>query len=763
WLAFQTTNAWIAYQFGGGASYAITEYTITSANDAPERDPRDWRLQGSNDGINWTTVDTRTGQSFGSRYQTLTYSVGGAINPTPTPTPSSSAAATPTGTPTQVPVTDRYMGINIEHAHDSGNLKIFANCYLTCRLGTPDNPNGGGVSVDSNNNPTSDFGIMLWDGAFLKDTRGTYKLSFNGKATISGVFGIAVNNAAYNSSTNTTTADLVVEGDASCQFKCTATQRTAASPTNTGVTNIKIMRPISPGSSVCYDPSTIFTTPFKNIIQSNFKAIRFMDFTATNGKLAEVNWSDRVKPYQTQQSGGNGYGWQGKGAAWEYVARLCNETNTDCWICVPVAVTDDYITKLAQLFKYGSNGDNPYTSPQSNPVWAPLNSNLKLYIEYANELWNFAGAFTQSGWNKDKAVAEVNAGGSNLNYDGETGTFQWGWRRVGKRTVEISKIFRSIFGDAEMMTRIRPVIEWQQGNGQGTAGLYLDFVDKWYNNGDGYHVLDPHPIPYYIWGGSGSAYYNPDGSSDGLTLSNIWTSQTFNTANWAKAQEIDAGWAYCYGLRKTAYEGGPSMDNTGHSEAVKEQAWNDSRMKTCVADHQVFWEQYGGDVLMYLCFSGSSVPGYYQWEFVKNMNDPINTSPKMQAIDSLKSGTKAAATVGIPVPATFKAAAYAYDVDYDSHDKNADSINIDRYNSRNYLLRASNTGSRTITVQYSSGSSVSLRVLVNGTDVGRLNLNNTGGSQATSNVLTFNLNAGLNGIRIQCLGGSATLYNITIN
>jgi len=42
----------------------------------PARDPRDWQFQGSNDGTNWTTVDTRTGQaSWPNRYQTISFTV----------------------------------------------------------------------------------------------------------------------------------------------------------------------------------------------------------------------------------------------------------------------------------------------------------------------------------------------------------------------------------------------------------------------------------------------------------------------------------------------------------------------------------------------------------------------------------------------------------------------------------------------------------------------------------------------------------------
>ncbi|THU38278.1 T9SS type A sorting domain-containing protein [Niastella caeni] len=63
--------AWIQYQANAG--YIVTAYAITSANDAPERDPLNWTLQGSNDGNNWSTIDTRTNQDFPERLQTRTF------------------------------------------------------------------------------------------------------------------------------------------------------------------------------------------------------------------------------------------------------------------------------------------------------------------------------------------------------------------------------------------------------------------------------------------------------------------------------------------------------------------------------------------------------------------------------------------------------------------------------------------------------------------------------------------------------------------
>jgi hypothetical protein len=64
-------SAWMQYQ--APASYVVTNYTITSANDAPERDPLSWTLQGSNDGSNWTTIDSRSNQDFPYRFQTRTF------------------------------------------------------------------------------------------------------------------------------------------------------------------------------------------------------------------------------------------------------------------------------------------------------------------------------------------------------------------------------------------------------------------------------------------------------------------------------------------------------------------------------------------------------------------------------------------------------------------------------------------------------------------------------------------------------------------
>ncbi|TJY68341.1 ATP/GTP-binding protein [Sphingobacterium alkalisoli] len=43
-------------------------YTLTSANDVQDRDPIDWRLEGSHDGTTWTQLDSRSSEEFVNRF-----------------------------------------------------------------------------------------------------------------------------------------------------------------------------------------------------------------------------------------------------------------------------------------------------------------------------------------------------------------------------------------------------------------------------------------------------------------------------------------------------------------------------------------------------------------------------------------------------------------------------------------------------------------------------------------------------------------------
>ncbi|MFJ7932922.1 glycosyl hydrolase family 95 catalytic domain-containing protein [Sporosarcina sp. NPDC096371] len=62
---------WVQWEYS--EAQVISEYTFTSGNDAPDRDPKNWTLKGSNDGKEWTVLDTRSNEAFASRKLTKSY------------------------------------------------------------------------------------------------------------------------------------------------------------------------------------------------------------------------------------------------------------------------------------------------------------------------------------------------------------------------------------------------------------------------------------------------------------------------------------------------------------------------------------------------------------------------------------------------------------------------------------------------------------------------------------------------------------------
>ncbi|MED4599116.1 GH92 family glycosyl hydrolase [Paenibacillus validus] len=70
WLDTSSTS-WVKFKLS--EPIAIVRYALTSANDSPGRDPKNWQFEGSNDGSTWTTVDTRTNETFSNRFQTKVY------------------------------------------------------------------------------------------------------------------------------------------------------------------------------------------------------------------------------------------------------------------------------------------------------------------------------------------------------------------------------------------------------------------------------------------------------------------------------------------------------------------------------------------------------------------------------------------------------------------------------------------------------------------------------------------------------------------
>lgn len=183
--------------------------------------------------------------------------------------------------------------------------------------------------------------------------------------------------------------------------------------------------------------------------------IRFMGWGHTNSS-PQQDWFDRRRPEHTFQNGvinprssvpgGSSYyaGPWNTGVAFEHMVALCNLTNKHLWINVPHLATDDFVTKLARLIRYGSdaNGD-PYTSTVSNPVHPPLNSGLKVYVEYSNEIWSTGASsgFGQGRWAEMQAAA---LGITKPQFN-------------ARRFCDVWRIFQGVFGSADRVVRVAAI------------------------------------------------------------------------------------------------------------------------------------------------------------------------------------------------------------------------------------------------------------------------------------------------------------------
>lgn len=171
--------------------------------------------------------------------------------------------------------------------------------------------------------------------------------------------------------------------------------------------------------------SSPFHPLFKQRLEP-FSTLRFLDWTATNW-TTEHEWAERTLVRNCQQSGHN----SGKGVALEYVIRLANELEKDVWINTPPWADDEYVRSMAELFR------------------EHLNPDLKIYVEWANELWNFAPGFATHPWVKEQAARPENRGLSH-------------WRVAAKNIKQDMVVWSDVF--SKQPNRIVRVVAGQSAN-----------------------------------------------------------------------------------------------------------------------------------------------------------------------------------------------------------------------------------------------------------------------------------------------------------
>jgi hypothetical protein len=133
------------------------------------------------------------------------------------------------------------------------------------------------------------------------------------------------------------------------------TQTDSANP----VSNIGLHAPFANGDGA-------FNPKYKADM-ANYGVIRYMDWNSTNNQPIS-KWVDRTTLYDMH--------WGNRdGVPYEAQIQLSNDTKKDLWLTVPHLADDDYVHNLATL------------------VAQRLSPDLRVWVEYSNEVWN--GAFRQ--------------------------------------------------------------------------------------------------------------------------------------------------------------------------------------------------------------------------------------------------------------------------------------------------------------------------------------------------------------------------------
>ncbi len=350
------------------------------------------------------------------------------------------------------------------------------------------------------------------------------------------------------------------------------------------------IRFIMPGFENVYE-----TEPFHpSLVEflDDFQVIRFMDWLETNN--SEVReWGDRNLQSHYTQTAENG-------VAYEYLIELSNALQKDLWVNVPHQASDDFITQFARLLR-----DN-------------VDPNLKIYLEYSNEVWN--EIFTQNTYASEQGLA--------LGFEGEP--WERAWTFTAKRSADVFHIFENEFNDDDRFIKVLP--------GFAVSNYINNFIIERFNDIE----FNPNQVtadaltiaPYF--GGAVADDLADAGLSQSATVSQLLDLLEQSLPESYQSMDEAKALADANELDLIAYEGGqhlvanyPNNDDPVFVEKLLEANRN-PRMQDFYCEYMNYWYSTI-DAGMFALFSSHG--GYNQfgsWGIKESYEDV--DSPKYQAL-----------------------------------------------------------------------------------------------------------------------------------
>ncbi|HIK30153.1 MAG TPA: hypothetical protein IGS17_14715 [Oscillatoriales cyanobacterium M59_W2019_021] len=305
----------------------------------------------------------------------------------------------------------------------------------------------------------------------------------------------------------------------------------ATDPNDTGnyLRNIRVIRA---DQEDLYNSGEIFNPLFLQKTD-DFSTVRFMDWMETNNSTQQ-EWSDRPEVEDASYAE--------HGVPLEVMIDLANELDADAWFNMPHQATDEYIANFAQIVK------------------EQLEPELKTYVEFSNEMWNWS--FDQTRYAQQKARERWGIGGN--------GYMQW----YGMRSAQTSDIWEGVFGDDKH--RVISVISTQTA-WKGLERAVLD-APAWAAEGNEApykHGIDAYAITGYFGRELGLAentatveswLSEPDGGFSKAFEQLRYGNLLANSKSLEEVQDLfeyHANVAQERGLQLIAYEGGQHIVGVG--------------------------------------------------------------------------------------------------------------------------------------------------------------------------------------------------------
>ena len=332
----------------------------------------------------------------------------------------------------------------------------------------------------------------------------------------------------------------------------------------------------------------LFYPPFLGQLR-NYSVLRFMDWMSTNNSPV-TQWSERLPmTYSTWSTT--------SGVPIEVMIALSNVLGAHPWFNMPHQADDVYVQNFAHT------------------VQARLNPDLRVYVEYSNEVWN--PDFKQNAYATVQAAAHVPT----------IDLYQY----HAQRSRTVGQIFKATLGES----RVVAVLGAQAAN-SWIALHGLEYLQSKFTTYSSIGIDAVAIAPYFgYWPNAAEA-----SKYSSLTLDEFFDlvrKETLPmTREWTtKHQPL----VKQYGVRLLAYEGGQHMAGRlgGENDVALNKLFDDfnrdPRLKQLYLEYLAGWKQAGGELFCHFV-DVSRYTKWGRWGALEYVTQPRASAPKFDALQT---------------------------------------------------------------------------------------------------------------------------------